>query len=46
VVSERVKPHPNPGIVAWLADVNEDRIFISIVTLTERRYGCNYRSHC
>ena len=39
VVSEWMKPHPNPGLVAWLADVDEDRVFLSVVTLTELRYG-------
>ena len=39
VVSEWVKPHPNPGVVAWLAEADEDRVFLSVVTLTELRYG-------
>jgi|SRR5579859_2531770 len=39
VVSEWMKPHPNLGVVAWLADVDEDRTFLSVVTLTELRYG-------
>ena len=39
VVSEWMKPHPNPGVVAWLADVDEDRTFLSVITLTELRYG-------
>jgi len=39
VVSEWVKPHPDPGVVAWLAEVDEDRVFLSVVTLTELRYG-------
>ena len=39
VVSEWVKPHPNPLVVAWLADVDEDRVFISVVTLAELRHG-------
>jgi predicted nucleic acid-binding protein len=39
VVSEWVKQHPNPGVVAWLADSDEDRVFISVVTLAELRYG-------
>jgi predicted nucleic acid-binding protein len=32
VVSEWVKPRPNPGIVAWLADTNEDQVFLSVVS--------------
>lgn len=39
VVSEWVKPRPDPGVVAWLADVDEDRVLISVVTLAELRYG-------
>jgi predicted nucleic acid-binding protein len=39
VVSEWVRLHPNPGVVAWLADADEDRVFISVVTLAELRYG-------
>lgn len=39
VVSEWVKPRPNPRVVAWLADVDEDRVFISVVTLAELRHG-------
>jgi predicted nucleic acid-binding protein len=39
VVSEWVKPQPNPSVVAWLADVDEDRTFISVITLAELRSG-------
>ncbi|HRQ65123.1 MAG TPA: type II toxin-antitoxin system VapC family toxin [Xanthomonadaceae bacterium] len=39
VVSEWVKPRPDPGVVAWLADIDEDRVFISVVTLAELRHG-------
>lgn len=39
VISEWMKPHPNPGVVAWLAEVDEDRTFLSVVTLAELRYG-------
>jgi hypothetical protein len=39
VVSEWMKPHPNPGLTAWLEEVDEDRTFLSVVTLTELRYG-------
>jgi predicted nucleic acid-binding protein len=39
VVSEWTKPQPNPGVITWLANVDEDRVFISVVTLTELRYG-------
>lgn len=39
VVSEWMKPRPNPGVVAWLAAADEDRVFMSVITLTELRYG-------
>ncbi len=39
VVSESTKPRPNPGIVAWLAGVEEESVFLSVITLTELRYG-------
>jgi predicted nucleic acid-binding protein len=39
VVSEWTKPRPNPGVIAWLAEVDEDRTFLSVITLMELRYG-------
>jgi toxin FitB len=39
VVSEWVKPRPDPGVVAWCASIDEDRTFISVVTLAELRHG-------
>ena len=39
VVSEWVKPRPDAGVADWLAQADEDRIFISAVTLAEIRYG-------
>ena len=39
VVSEWLKPRPNPGVVSWLATVNEDHTCLSVVTVTELRYG-------
>jgi toxin FitB len=39
VVSEWVKPHPNSGVVAWLDGMDEDRVFLSVITLAELRYG-------
>jgi predicted nucleic acid-binding protein len=32
VVSEWVKPSPNPGVVAWLADVDEAQVSLTLVT--------------
>jgi len=39
VVSEWVRPRPDRGVVAWLAAADEDRIFMSVVSLAELRYG-------
>jgi toxin FitB len=39
VVSEWMKPRPNRGVIAWLAETDEDRVFLSVVTITELRYG-------
>jgi predicted nucleic acid-binding protein len=39
LVSEWTKPRPNPGVVSWLADADEDRVFISVVTIAELRHG-------
>ena len=39
VVSEWVKSRPNRSVVAWLTAVDEDQVFISVVTLAELRYG-------
>ena len=38
-VSEWMKPHPNPGLISWMETVDEDRVFLSVVTLVELRYG-------
>jgi hypothetical protein len=39
VVSEWVKPRPALGVVKWLAEVDEDRVFLSVITLAELRRG-------
>lgn len=39
VISEPMKPRPNVGVLAWLAEVDEDSVFLSVVTITELRYG-------
>lgn len=39
VVSEWVKQRPDSGVVAWLDEVDEDRVFLSVITLAELRYG-------
>jgi len=39
VISEPTKVRPNRGVLSWLAAVNEDSVFLSVVTVTEIRYG-------
>ena len=39
VLSEWIKPRPNAGVIAWLHETDEDRTFLSVITLTELRYG-------
>ena len=38
-VSEWVKPRPNPGLIEWMESTDEDRIFLSVISLAELRYG-------
>jgi predicted nucleic acid-binding protein len=38
-VSEWTKPRPNPGLIGWMESTDEDRVFISVITLAELRYG-------
>jgi len=33
VVSEWTKPRPNAGVIEWLDQVDEDDVFLSVVTL-------------
>jgi toxin FitB len=39
VVSEWTKPRPDAGVVAWLAEADEDRIFLSVITIAEICHG-------
>lgn len=39
VVSEWTKSRPDTGVVAWLAEADEDRVFISVITVAELRHG-------
>lgn len=38
-VSEWVKPRPNPGLIGWMESIDEDRVFISVITVAELSYG-------
>jgi predicted nucleic acid-binding protein len=39
VISEWVKPRPHAGVIRWLAEADEDRVFISVVSIAEVRRG-------
>jgi toxin FitB len=39
VISEWVKPRPSPRVIAWLAEVDEERVFLSVASLAEIRRG-------
>ncbi len=39
VVSEWTKSRPNAGVITWLAEADEDRVFLSVVTFAELRQG-------
>jgi toxin FitB len=39
VVSEWVRLRPDAGVVAWLREIDEERVFLSVVTLAELRHG-------
>lgn len=39
LVSEWTRPRPNPGVIRWLEQADEDSIFLSSGTLAELHYG-------
>lgn len=39
VISEWVKPRPHTGVIRWLAEADEDRVFISVISIAEVRRG-------
>ena len=39
VVSEWVRPSPDPGVARFLAELDEDQAFLSVVTIAELRFG-------
>ena len=38
-VSEWVKPRPNRGVIRWMEAADEDRVFLSVISLAELRHG-------
>jgi predicted nucleic acid-binding protein len=39
VMSEWLKPRPNPGLIQWTESADEDHVFLSVISLAELRYG-------
>lgn len=39
VISEWVKLRPNAGVIRWLADADEDEVFISVISIAEISRG-------
>jgi toxin FitB len=39
VISEAAKPHPNPQVITFLRETDEDSLFISVITLGELWQG-------
>jgi predicted nucleic acid-binding protein len=39
VVSEWVRPRPHARVIDWLEAVDEDRVFLSVITIAELRHG-------
>jgi predicted nucleic acid-binding protein len=39
LISEWVRPRPEPRVVAWFAAVDEDQVFVSVISFAELRRG-------
>ena len=39
VVAAWIKPQPDRNVVSWLAEVDEDRVFLSVISFAEIRRG-------
>jgi predicted nucleic acid-binding protein len=39
VISEWIKPKPDLNVISWVAEVDEDRVFISVISFAELRHG-------
>lgn len=39
VISESVRPRPDAGLMEWLASADEDRVYLSVITIAEIRSG-------
>jgi predicted nucleic acid-binding protein len=41
VISELIKPNPEPKVIKWIEATDEDLIFLSVLTIAEIRKGIN-----
>ncbi|BAT58200.1 toxin FitB [Variibacter gotjawalensis] len=39
VISEVRRPSPEPKVIRWLNEVDEDRVYLSVATIAELRRG-------
>lgn len=39
IVSEWTKPYPSPRVMQWLAEADEERVFLSVITVAEIQHG-------
>ncbi|HEV7372094.1 type II toxin-antitoxin system VapC family toxin [Arenibaculum sp.] len=39
VVSELIRPEPDPNVTAWISATDEDRLHLSVLTFAEIRHG-------
>jgi predicted nucleic acid-binding protein len=39
VISEVAKPRPDPDVIDWLSSIDEDQLFLSVISLAELRHG-------
>jgi toxin FitB len=39
IISEGAKPRPDKGVMDWLASMDEEQMFLSVVSLAELRHG-------
>jgi len=44
VVSDLRKPRPNSGLTAWIATVDEQKLFLSVLSIGELRIGITLQS--
>lgn len=39
VVSELIRPEPDPNVATWVSAADEDRLYLSVLTFAEIRHG-------